>query len=224
MKNLNKLKRFAQKDNLSLPEIMWINYAESIGLNISYIDNIFLYKKDNHYYKILGLYWKYTNIEIIDNSFNNELYIGLEKDCTNEYKIINNKIDSINNKINSLNISNNILNTSNNLNVQNTIPTINTSLNNTSLNNIFSTFNTTCKLNTITAYDTISNSISSENEKIKNRLDIIEKGFIENKLIKYPAEGEVFLPIYKFCEDFTLNNEKIPNNIKKIKFEIKIYN
>lgn len=217
MKNLNKLKRFAQKDNLSLPEIMWINYAESIGLDISYIDNIFLYKKDNHYYKILGLYWKYINIEIIDNSFNNELYIGLEKDCTNEYKIINNKIDSINNKINSLNISNNILN---NLNVQNTIPTINTSLN----NNIFSTFNTPCQLNTISEYGTITHSISNENEKIKNRLDIIEKGFIENKLIKYPAEGEVFLPVYKFCENFMLNNEKIPNNIKKIKFEIKIYN
>ncbi len=222
MKNLNKLKRFAQKDNLSLPEIMWINYAESIGLDISYIDNVFLYKKDSHYYKILGLYWKYANIEIIDNSFNNELYIGLEKDYTNEYTILNDKIDSLNNKINSLNISSNASNasnTSNNLNLQNTIPTINTSL-----NNIFSIFNNTCIINSTSEYESISTCISNENEKIKNRLDIIEKGFIENKLIKYPAEGEVFLPIHKFCEDFMLNNEKIPNNIKKIKFEIKIYN
>ena len=37
MKDLNKIKKFAAKSSLSLPEIMWINYAEDLGLNITYI-------------------------------------------------------------------------------------------------------------------------------------------------------------------------------------------
>lgn len=203
MKDLNKIKKFASKSSLSLPEIMWINYAEDLGLNITYIDEIFINKDNSNKYNIIGLFWKYSAVKKInDNIFNNELYIGLRRDFTDDYANLTNKTNkNVNTNFNQYStITNNILNHASGSSFGSTTSVI-----------VPNTVDTVC-------YSSTHSSFSD----IYNKIENINKENTVNPIIEDAPSDECYFSIPEFTEHFTLNGKELNKILKTAKFEIKI--
>lgn len=194
MKDLNKIKKFASKSSLSLPEIMWINYVEDLGLNITYIDEIFINKDNSNKYKIIGLFWKYSVVKNInDNIFNNELYIGLRRDFTDDYTNL----------------------------TKNSTKNLNTLFNQCSSITCGSGIATIIP-NTVDPICSITASVHSGYSDLYNKLENINRENIVNPIIEDAPSDECYFSIPEFTEHFTLNGKELNKILKTAKFEIKI--
>ena len=200
MKDLNKIKKFASKSSLSLPEIMWINYAEDLGLNITYIDEIFINKDNSNKYNIIGLFWKYSVVKKInDNIFNNELYIGLRRNFTDDYVNLTKKtIKNINTYFNQCSSITNISSITSGSGITTIIP------------------------NTIDTVCSITTSEHSVYSDLYNKIENINRENIVNPIIEDAPSDECYFSIPEFTEHFTLNGNELNKILKTAKFEIKI--
>ena len=87
MINLNKIKKFASRSTLSAEQLLYIEYAELIGLKLDYLDSKFTHIKTKKHYTIEGFIWKYTKTLLTDSYLNNELYIHLKYDKSQDEQI-----------------------------------------------------------------------------------------------------------------------------------------
>ena len=67
-------------DSLSDEEILWYKFASKLGFDYHYLHKIVKNKESNNEYKIMGLIWKYSKINISDsnNVIDNELKVHLK--------------------------------------------------------------------------------------------------------------------------------------------------
>ena len=67
-------------DSLSDEEILWYKFASKLGFDYQCLHNIVKNKESNSEYKIMGLIWKYSKINISDsnNVIDNELKVHLK--------------------------------------------------------------------------------------------------------------------------------------------------
>lgn len=200
MKDLNKIKKFASKSSLSLPEIMWINYAEDLGLNITYIDEIFINKNNSNKYNIIGLFWKYSAVKKInDNIFNNELYIGLKRYFTDDYvNLTKNSTENLNTSFNQYS------------SITNNISSITCGSGITGITTI------------IPNVASITSSEHSGYLDLYHKIENINRENIVNPIIEDAPSDECYYSIPEFTEYFTLNGKELNKILKTAKFEIKI--
>lgn len=132
---IDSLKKYCSKENLTEYEILWLNYAKNLGFDINLLNST-IKTKDNppEYYSINGLIWKYS--KVLNSSsqyFENNLYVVLQrtiyfteedisliKETVEKASLIPNGTSNlVNNLVNT--VSSTISNTLNNTNIPSTI-------------------------------------------------------------------------------------------------------
>ena len=200
---IDRIKRFSSKSDISNEELLYLNYAEKLGLKLEYLDYYFKYIESNKYYKIQGFIWKYTKINMIDGYINNELYLHLEYDPT--YK----KTEEENNLLNQTSSSNNL--------IQNIICG---SENQVDLNGISSNYMVFSNSGYIAITGT-SYSMYDEINELKNI--VYNSNNILNPLISEPSSFNKYISISEFNNNFLLNEKQINIPILNQKFKIIIF-
>lgn len=203
MINLNKIKKFASRSILSAEQLLYIEYAELIGLKLDYLDSKFTHIKTNKIYTIEGFIWKYTKALLTDSYLNNELYIHLKYDKSQDEQIKQQKKEQIAN--------------SQNLNLNNTksngICTTSIAVSSNSLNYIDQSISyNTSYLNTI--------------QSITNDIDSIKRDYQLNELIEFNDLNKLnkYINLLEFQEQYLLNGKQLlPINVSP-KFKIVVEN
>ena len=194
--SLKKLKYIIENEKPTKEQLLWIKYADKLGLNIEWLDQQIINTKTYNTYIILGLTWKYIYGEIVDDSISNKLLIHL-KFIKNKFKETKNKTQNI--KSNNQNISNS---------KYYTLYSPNT------LSDMFSQ----CSVS-----DTMSlnvNVFSELSEKLDKILEVLTTQNVKNpKVEKHPEEyitANQFITDYKFVDA----NIVMPTTIISPKFNI----
>lgn len=210
MNNINKIKRFATKNKISNEELLYINFAEDIGLRLEYLDKEFQNIENNKIYKIQGLIWKYSKIAINDTYISNELYIHLEQIKIQEDKIKDN--DGL--KLSSSTISS-LINQSSYININSQTCSITQTLN--QLNNGYSTLTDRISTSTVPLTTTLSNELS-------DLKDTIYKENIKNPCLTESSEFDEYITLTQFKNIYLLDGKQIDIPVMKQKFKIVIDN
>jgi hypothetical protein len=209
MNNINKIKRFAIKNKISNEELLYINFAEDIGLKLEYLDKEFQNTENNKIYKIQGLIWKYNKIAINDSYISNELYIHLE-----QIKIQEDKIKDNNSLKLSSTISSSLINQSPYININSQTCSITHTLNQL---NAYSTLSERISTSTVPMTATLSNEIS-------DLKDTVYKQNIKNPCLTESSEFDEYVTLTQFKNIYLLDGKQIDIPVMKQKFKIVIDN
>jgi len=88
-------------DSLSDEEILWYKFSSKLGFNPHGLHNIIKNKETNSCYKIMGLIWRYSRINVSDsnNIIDDELYVHLKFYKEEKPKVIEKKEENQNDVI-----------------------------------------------------------------------------------------------------------------------------
>lgn len=194
MINLNKIKKIASKTTLSVEELLYIEYAEMMGLKIEYLDMKFVHIDTKKIYTIEGFIWKYSKVLLSDSYLNNELYIHLKYDKSQ---------DELEQQKKAQHVSY-------------------TNLNNTLTSNI-STSSILIPANSVTSVScyttTHINDLKNDIDSIKRDYQLNEL-IEDNNMYKYNK----YINLLEFQSQYTLNGELIQISNNSPKFKIIIEN